>query len=159
MKLAVVGSRTFSDYAWLEQCLLGSFRVDDIEAVISGGARGADALAARFASVHGIPLKVIRADWDTHGKKAGPIRNTEIVEKADAVAAFWDGHSSGTRDTISKARASGRRVVVFPLGPIPVQPSSESSGSEGVLPLPAGRRRAESRELLLFSDVLFPGER
>lgn len=154
MKLAVVGSRTFCDYAWLEQCLLGSFRVDDIDTVISGGARGADALAARFAVAHGIPLMVLRADWDTHGRKAGPIRNTAIVAQADAVAAFWDGHSSGTYDTIAKARAAGRRVVIFPLSPQghPSMPPEEGSARS------PGLRRPESR-MLLFSDVLYPEDR
>ena len=43
VKLAVIGSRTFQDYEWLEQCLLKAFCVSDVEAVVSGGARGADA--------------------------------------------------------------------------------------------------------------------
>ena len=150
MKLAVIGSRSFCSYEWLEQCLLRSFRVADIEAVISGGARGADALAARFASCHDIPLVILRADWKSHGKKAGPMRNSEIVARADAVAAFWDGSSAGTRDTIAKARAAGRRVFVFPLAPGGDQ-TSESVGRE-----PAGRKSPESRRQLLFSDLLFP---
>ena len=88
MKLAVVGSRSFQDYAWLEHCLLRVFRVEELEAVISGGARGADSLAARFAASHGVPLIVVPADWKRYGRKAGPIRNTEIVARADALAAF-----------------------------------------------------------------------
>lgn len=151
MKLAVIGSRSFCSYGWLEQCLLRSFRVADIEAVISGGARGADALAARFASCHDIPLIVLRADWDKHGKKAGPMRNSEIVAQADAVAAFWDGHSAGTRDTIAKARAAGRRVLVFPLAPGRTQ---DAESGEGISP--AGRKSPERRRPLLFSDLLFP---
>lgn len=153
MKLAVVGSRTFCDYAWLEQCLLGAFRVSEIEAVISGGARGADALAARFAECHGIPLIVLRADWDSHGRKAGPIRNTAIVAQADAVAAFWDGRSSGTQDTIAKARAAGRSVLIFPLSPGGSQYSESGHGPELS---PVGRKSPERRRQLLFSDLLFP---
>lgn len=114
MKLAVVGSRNFSDYAWMEQCLLRRFSVADIEAVISGGARGADALAARFAAAYHLPLIVVPADWKRHGRKAGPLRNTEIVSRSDTVAAFWDGFSRGTRDVIAKARLAGKRVEVFP---------------------------------------------
>lgn len=114
MKLAVVGSRDFLDYGWLEHCLLHAFDMDDIEAVISGGARGADALAARFAREHGLPLIVFHADWDRHGRRAGPIRNTEIVRSADVLAAFWDGLSPGTRDSVDKARAAGKEVHVFP---------------------------------------------
>lgn len=153
MKLAVIGSRSFCSYEWLEQCLLRSFRVADIEAVITGGARGADALAARFSACHGIPLVVLHADWSRHGKKAGPMRNSEIVAQADAIAAFWDGSSAGTRDTIAKARAAGRSVFVFPLSPGGVQ---ESSSAESGLPSPAGRKSPERRRQLLFSDLLFP---
>ncbi|WP_077071305.1 DUF2493 domain-containing protein [Mailhella massiliensis] len=127
MKLAVVGSRDFQDYAWLEHCLLRVFRVEELEAVISGGARGADGLAARFAAAHQLPLVVIPADWKRYGRKAGPIRNTEIVARADAVAAFWDGKSPGTRDTITKARNAGLRVEVFFCG--------RGSAEGGVMPL------------------------
>ncbi len=156
VKLAVIGSRSFCDYTWLEQCLLRSFRVSDIEAVISGGARGADALAARFAFCHDLPLVTLRADWKTHGKKAGPIRNTEIVAQADVLAAFWDGSSAGTRDSIAKARAAGKRVVIFPIasdvGQLDV---SKSDGAESSS-CGTGRRRPERCRPLLFSDLLFP---
>ena len=157
MKLAVIGSRSFCNYAWLEQCLLRSFRLADIEAVISGGARGADSLAARFACQYGLRLITIRADWETHGRKAGPIRNSEIVAQADALAAFWDGSSAGTRDSINKARAAGKRVVIFPLVPGEVQ-SEESGPASSESPRATGRRRLESPRPLLFSDLLFPDE-
>lgn len=114
MKLAVVGSRNFLDYSWLEHCLLKNFSVEDIEAVVSGGARGADALAARFADVYNLPLLVLPADWKKHGRMAGPLRNTEIVRCADTVVAFWDGASRGTRDAIEKARLAGKQVMIFP---------------------------------------------
>ena len=155
MKLAVIGSRSFCNYAWLEQCLLRSFRLADIEAVISGGARGADSLAARFACQHGLRLITIRADWETHGRKAGPIRNSEIVAQADVLVAFWDGASAGTRDSIAKARAAGTRVLIFPLAPDEAQAEdvgSASSESSRAM----GRKRLERPRPLLFSDLLFP---
>ena len=74
MKLAVVGSRSFQDYAWLEHCLLRVFRVEELEAVISGGARGADSLAARFAASHGVPLIVVPADG-----KAGQMEDVPVL--------------------------------------------------------------------------------
>ena len=155
MKLAIIGSRSFNNYAWLEQCLLRSFRVADIEAVISGGARGADALASRFAYCHSLPLIILRPDWETHGRKAGPIRNSEIVAQADVLVAFWDGASAGTRDSIAKARAAGKRVIIFPLTPGDTQ--FEDSGSAASESSRAtGRRRLERARPLLFSDLLFP---
>ena len=117
MKLAVVGSRSFQDYDWLERCLLETFPLENIESIISGGAAGADTLAARFAARHALPLEVILPDWAKYGRKAGPIRNTEIVRRADTVAAFWDGRSRGTQDSINKARMSRKMVLVFPCRP------------------------------------------
>ena len=114
MKLAIVGSRDFLDYPWMEHCLLQTFRVEDIETIVSGGARGADSLAERFAARQGLPIVVIPAEWNKYGRRAGPLRNTEIVNSVDALAAFWDGVSRGTRDVIGKARAAGRFVTVFP---------------------------------------------
>ena len=67
-----------------------------------------------FCRAHGLPLFVVPADWKTHGKKAGPLRNTDIVARADALVAFWDGVSRGTRDAIVKARLAGKLVEVFP---------------------------------------------
>ena len=155
MKLAVIGSRSFNNYAWLEQCLLRSFRVADIEALISGGARGADALAARFAYCHNLPLVTLRADWETHGRKAGPIRNSEIVAQADVLVAFWDGTSAGTRDSIAKARAAGKRVLIFPLMPGELQ-FEESGPAASESSRATGRKSLERPRPLLFSDLLFP---
>ena len=158
MRLAIVGSRTFCDYGWMEQCLLRSFSVADIELVISGGARGADSLAARFAYRYRLPFKVIQADWETYGRKAGPMRNTEIVRQADALAAFWDGRSAGTRDTIAKARAAGIRIVICPCEPPYDRPPAilaDSAESVYFADSPVKKAVKEDRPLL-FSDILFP---
>ena len=113
VRLAVVGSRTFNDYALMCE-VLGRFEIIE---VISGGARGADALAERYAHERGLPIRVFPADWDTHGKSAGFLRNREIMAAADEVVAFWDGRSSGTQHAIELARTSGK--VVYIHGPTP----------------------------------------
>jgi hypothetical protein len=56
---------------------------------------------------------VFPADWDKHGKAAGFLRNTTIIENADWVVAFWDGTSRGTSDSIKKAHAAGKPISVF----------------------------------------------
>lgn len=108
MKLAVIGSRTFSDYSKMKQ-LLSTFELSQI---ISGGAQGADSLAAKFAVEHNIELKVFYPDWDRHGKKAGMLRNIEIINACDAVLAFWDGSSKGTKHSIEYARKLNKEVQV-----------------------------------------------
>ncbi len=65
--------------------------------IISGRAKGADRLGERFAQEHNIPIQRFLADWDTHGKKAGFLRNLEMAKAADILIAFWDGKSRGTQ--------------------------------------------------------------
>lgn len=84
----------------------------DIGCVVSGGARGADELGERYARWRGLPLQVYPADWRTHGRAAGPIRNEEMARNADALIALWDGESPGTRHMIETARAAGLPVYI-----------------------------------------------
>ena len=111
-KVIIAGSRDFADYA-----LLCSFAdevladAEDIE-IVSGGARGADGLGERYARERGYALKVFPAEWKKWGRAAGPIRNGQMAGYADALIAFWDGQSSGTRDMIRKAEERGLRVKV-----------------------------------------------
>ena len=110
MKIAVVGSRTFSDYTHMCDVLAPLCPPGTI--IVSGGASGADRLAERFAGQYGLATEIYPADWETHGKAAGPIRNKLIVAACDSVVAFWDGHSRGTINTIELARAAGKPVTV-----------------------------------------------
>jgi len=79
----------------------------DISEIVSGGARGTDALAERYALEKKIPIKVFPSDWKKHGKSAGPLRNREIVVYSDTILAFWDGESTGTKSTIAIAKEMG----------------------------------------------------
>lgn len=108
-KLAVVGSRTFRNY----QFLCNILQWYDIALIISGGAKGADSLAEKYALEHGIQTKIFPADWDRYGKRAGYLRNEKIVAACDEVVAFWDGTSAGTAHTIRIANEQGKPVNVF----------------------------------------------
>jgi hypothetical protein len=81
--------------------------------IISGGAKGADSLAARYAKAHGIPLQEYRPDWKRYGRCAWPFRNTTIIVNSDVVVAFWDYQSSGTRDSIEKAKALDKKLYII----------------------------------------------
>lgn len=114
MKVAVIGSRNFDDYGVLEAFLDG-LRLDaGIEVIVSGGARGADSLAERYAGERDIPMEVHRPDWKTFGRSAAFIRNRAIVDCSDMVVAFWDGKSRGTENAVDYARRKGKRVHVVP---------------------------------------------
>lgn len=53
------------------------------------------------------------ADWNAHGKAAGPIRNQQMAQEADVLIAFWDGKSRGTKDMIEKATRAGLDMHVY----------------------------------------------
>lgn len=83
-----------------------------VKEVVSGGAQGVDASGEAIAELHGIPVKVFRADWKKHGKAAGPIRNAEMASYADALVAVWDGKSRGTGNMIDTMQTLGKPVYV-----------------------------------------------
>ena len=83
----------------------------DIEVVLSGCARGVDRCGEQWAARHGIAIETYPANWDKHGRGAGPIRNGKMAEKADALIALWNGESPGTRDMIE--RMADKPTLVF----------------------------------------------
>jgi len=106
VKIAIIGSRSFQDYD-LVQAVLSEYSPTQI---ISGGAKGADSLAERFAAENNIEKLIFYPDWDLHGRAAGPIRNKLIVDAADFVLAFWDGASRGTKSSIDYANKIGKSL-------------------------------------------------
>jgi len=110
--IAIVGSRGFCDFEMF--CIIvDAFLLADPDVVfISGGAKGPDRFAKEYAEMHDIPIIEIIPDWETFGKAAGFIRNTEIIALADEVIAFWDGASKGTLDSINKAKKLNKSTYV-----------------------------------------------
>lgn len=96
-KVVVAGGRDFTDYALLEERLDYLARYLPHVQIVSGQASGADALGERYAQNRGLSLATFPADWKTHGKAAGPIRNEQMAQYADAVVVFWDGKSKGSK--------------------------------------------------------------
>jgi nucleoside 2-deoxyribosyltransferase len=81
--------------------------------VVSGGARGVDLEAEGAARARGLAVQIFPADWDKYGKRAGFLRNQQIVDAADTVVAFHDGVSRGTLHTIGLAKAAGKPVRII----------------------------------------------
>ena len=112
MKLIVAGSRTVDDYSAVEIEIVERFHVPSLH-IISGGAKGADRLAERFAYKHGLPIDIVPAEWDTYGKSAGYRRNQVMAAMGDELIAFWDGHSKGTKHMIDIALSVGIPVTII----------------------------------------------
>lgn len=100
MRLAVIGSRDFNDYELLKSEVDKICQQYNITTIVSGGARGADTLAERYANENQLELVVFKAEWDKYGRGAGFIRNKVIWDNMDICIAFWDGKSKGTKHSI-----------------------------------------------------------
>ena len=85
---------------------------DEITEVIHGDAHGIDKAAQRVCQGKW-PIVRMPADWDSYGKSAGPRRNREMAERADALIAVWDGMSRGTANMIQTAKQRGLSVFVY----------------------------------------------
>lgn len=116
-RVIVAGGRYFNNFYQLvgELDFLLSEKEKTHEIVIvSGKARGADTLGEDYAKLRGYAIDAHPADWDTYGKSAGYKRNVEMADNADALVAFWDGASRGTKHMIDIATNKGLPVrVVF----------------------------------------------
>lgn len=115
MKTIIAGSRAITDYRAVKRAIRDSCYT--VAEVVSGGASGVDILGEKWARAHSIPVKRFPADWELHGKSAGPIRNKEMANYADALIAIWDGKSRGTANMIQLARKSNLPIFVYhPVG-------------------------------------------
>jgi len=114
-KVIVAGSRNFNNYDLVKEKLdrILKQKCDEEICIISGRAKGADSLGEQYAIEHKLYLLLFPADWDKYGNKAGYIRNVEMAERADALVAFWDGTSKGTKHMIDIANTKGLKVRVI----------------------------------------------
>lgn len=128
MRILVCGDRDWTDHciiqavvngfipAWL-QAMDPESSVED-QIVIHGDARGADTIAGRFARRHPALIEVAYpADWDSYGRSAGPIRNTQMLKEGmpDVVLAFHDDikSSKGTAHMVRIAKKAGVPTYVI----------------------------------------------
>ena len=106
MKIAVIGSRSVA------VADIGRY-ISDGEEIVSGGAVGVDSCAAEYAKQNKIKLTVFLPQYERYGRAAPIVRNKEIVDYADRVVAFWDGHSKGTLSVIRYAEKTGKPCEVI----------------------------------------------
>ena len=112
--IAIVGSRNFEDYDLLDMVIKKYCVINSCipTMIVSGGAKGADQLGERFARENGIETLVFLPEWDKYGKRAGHVRNRDIVQSSDVVFAFWDGKSPGTKGSIDLAISLDKHCIV-----------------------------------------------
>lgn len=112
MKTIIAGGRDFNNYTLLrEKC--DEIIDSNLTEIVSGRAKGADTLGEQYAKERGYSVKLFPADWKTHGRKAGPIRNKQMADYGEMLIAFWDGKSKGTQHMINLAEKKGLMVEVY----------------------------------------------
>ena len=110
----VVGSRTITDENFIFNEL--DKICDNDTTIVSGGASGVDTIAARYARLNHLNLKVMHADWYKHGRAAGFIRNEAMHKyisqfESRVCIAFWDGKSKGTQHSFSLAKKYNNPLI------------------------------------------------
>ena len=124
-RILITGSREWTDEKTLHDNLVAAANAhwrgspDPVVIVHGHNPRGADAMAdavyERYRVNGALEVERHPADWNQHGKRAGPIRNAEMVALgADLCLAFPTASSVGTWDCVRKANAAGIRVVIVP---------------------------------------------
>lgn len=120
-RVIVCGGRAYSDLETVYRTL--DALLPSLEALACGGAPGADTLALEWARGRGFPCDVFMADWQAHGRAAGPIRNQRMLEefRPTLVIAFPGGR--GTADMVRRAHGAGVTTIAF------LENEAESSNS------------------------------
>lgn len=106
MKVLIVGSRSIEDID------LSEYVPSETELIISGGAKGVDTVAEKYADEHKISKLILRPQYDLYRKAAPLKRNEMMVDLADAVIVVWDGVSRGARYTAEYAKRKNKPVTV-----------------------------------------------
>lgn len=118
LRILVCGGRHFNDYDLLENTINGVIAENGCEniEIVSGHCVGADRLGELYAKKHNAQVKIFPAEWKKYGKRAGPMRNKQMVDyisdfKNKIVVAFVRANTKGTRNTISLAKRANIRVI------------------------------------------------
>lgn len=132
LKLIVAGGRDFNDYDRLSAVLFDFAEgvPDDVGiSIVSGMAKGADALAVTFANNESVKLYEFPANWgdltvegavvktnrwgNKYNAAAGHARNRKMAEFSERLIIFWDGKSTGSKNMIKEMERLGKPVEVF----------------------------------------------
>lgn len=109
MKVLVCGSRDWTDHHAILNALIRHAPLK----IMHGAARGADRIAADLAELHDIEAQAFLADWEHYGKRAGILRNLQMLNaQPNLVIAFQCNGSCGTQHTIDEAQRRGIPVEV-----------------------------------------------
>lgn len=107
MKLLIAGSRSITEFD------LSKYITEDVDTILSGGAKGVDTLAEQYADKHKLSKIILRPKYNLYGRAAPLKRNEELVDMADRILIVWDGVSKGTRHTVEYATKTNKDILVI----------------------------------------------
>lgn len=100
----VTGGRDYPHIDRVKHTLSALHSRKPITMVVCGGATGADSWAAQWARENGVQIRIVEPDWDTHGRKAGPMRNQGMLDIYDPDTALAFRGGRGTADMVRRLR-------------------------------------------------------
>ena len=109
MKVMVVGSRNIESFD------ISEYIPADAELIISGGAKGMDSIAEKYADQHRVSKLILRPNYKVYGKAAPIKRNECMVDLADYVLIVWDGASRGTMHTLNYVKKKNKQYQLIVL--------------------------------------------
>lgn len=110
MKVIIAGTRSGVPHRILIDAIFKSgFTITE---VVSGAAQGVDTQGEEWARHNQIPVTRFPADWHNLGTKAGPFRNAQMANYAEALIAIWDGKSTGTKNMINQGKKRGLDIYI-----------------------------------------------
>ncbi len=110
VNLFIFGGRDYTNYPYF--CATVDRFIADVltgfeVTIVEGEARGVDLFAYQYAIERGLEWLPFPADWETHGRRAGFIRNHDMCQVSHYGLGFWNGFSSGSAHSVSLCRAKG----------------------------------------------------
>lgn len=109
-RVMVCGGRHYGDRESVRRAI--DRRTSPVDELVCGGCSGADELCAAYALSRGMKVEVHRADWDRHGRAAGPIRNREMARSGIDLCIAFPGRK-GTRNAVDECIDAGVNVVRY----------------------------------------------
>lgn len=111
MKVIIAGSRTIEDESLIHKIIeQPNFSITEI---VSGGAKGVDKFGESYAQKNNLKIVRFKPEWNKYKKGAGPIRNQQMAEYADALIAIVHNNSKGTTDIINKMKKLNKIVYEY----------------------------------------------
>lgn len=117
MNICIAGSRNITEKSIISNAIftgidnITTYKDKDNLVFVLGGAKGVDSIAEEVVKSFNYSIIKILPDWNKYGKRAGYLRNAEMIKISDGLIAIWDGISKGTKHTIDLARE--KQIPIF----------------------------------------------